>query len=40
MSRPQFGPCSVKQQLVLLENEVDILLTGGEEHCLQYKTNL
>lgn len=24
-----FGPCSRKQQLVLLENNVDILLTGG-----------
>lgn len=24
-----FGPCSIKQQKVLLENEVDILLTGG-----------
>lgn len=24
-----FGPCSTKQQLVLLEDDVDILLTGG-----------
>jgi hypothetical protein len=27
---PHFGPCSEKQRLVLLENEVDILLTGGK----------
>ena len=28
-----YGPCSKKQQLVLLENNVDILLTGGGELC-------
>lgn len=32
MSKPlRFGPSSEKQRLVLLENEVDIHLTGGGE---------
>lgn len=31
--RIKFGPSSEKQRLVLLENEVDIHLTGGGEHC-------
>lgn len=26
-----YGPCSEKQKLVLIENTVDILLTGGGE---------
>lgn len=26
----QFSPCSLKQQLILLDNETDILLCGGK----------
>lgn len=31
--KPIFAPCSEKQRLVLMENEVDILLTGGGRLC-------
>lgn len=28
-----FGPASLRQQMVLLDEKVDVLLTGGGEHC-------
>ena len=36
---PSFGPCSIKQQLYLLEDEVDVCLTGGGELRLHIKNN-
>ena len=36
-----FGPCSEKQRLVLLEDKVDVLLTGGgEQSASTLKTTL
>lgn len=40
MSEIKFGPCSEKQRLVLLEDDVDILLTGGGGMRLHIKTVL
>jgi len=31
MSDLHFGPASLRQQMVLLEDKVDVLLTGGGE---------
>ncbi len=33
------GPCSIKQQQVLLDDQTDILLVGGGSRCLHVKNN-
>lgn len=38
--RPKFGPASEKQRLILQDTTTDVILIGGKQLCLQFKTTL
>lgn len=33
-----FGPCSEKQRIILQDTTTDVILMGGKQHCLPFKT--
>lgn len=35
-----YGPCSEKQRLILQDNTTDVILMGGKQICLPFKTTL